>query len=339
MKTLAVIIAAAAVLCSCGKDSTEADRFTIETINKTTPVKDQGHGPLCWIYAMLATIECDRLAVGDSVNLSAPYLGRMMIARETERSYLTGGTEPVRADGMAPMAIALMSEYGAMPADAYRSDCNFSTLCRKMTAVADEAIRKRTGLERLRRKSESILDTEVSPIPKCVWMYSMEYTPQEFARSVCNPADYSALTSYTHFPFGEDIPLDMPANRQGCRFTNVPIDTLVNAVEKTLRSGRSVCWEGDISNDGFSFEHGTAKLGKEENSVTQADRQRAMERFSVTDDHCMALIGLARDAAGRRYYVCKNSWGTDNPFGGLMYMSEGYFRLNTIAVVMNTAAQ
>ena len=68
--------------------------------------------------------------------------------------------------------------------------------------------------------------------------------------------------------------------------------------------------------------------------VTQEERQRAFERFEVTDDHCMAIIGTARDGRGRLYFVCKNSWGTDNPYGGLMYMSEQYFRLNTVAVVM-----
>lgn len=95
-----------------------------------------------------------------------------------------------------------------------------------------------------------------------------------------------------------------------------------------------MCWEGDVTNDGFSFEDGVACLDNEGVTVTQDMRQRAFERFSVTDDHCMELVGLARDQAGRRYFVCKNSWGTDNPYGGLMYMSLGYFRLNTVAVVM-----
>ena len=66
----------------------------------------------------------------------------------------------------------------------------------------------------------------------------------------------------------------------------------------------------------------------------QLSRAEAFERFEVTDDHCMAIIGTARDGRGRLYFVCKNSWGTDNPYGGLMYMSEQYFRLNTVAVVM-----
>ena len=68
--------------------------------------------------------------------------------------------------------------------------------------------------------------------------------------------------------------------------------------------------------------------------MTQDERQRAFESFSVTDDHCMELVGIARDAAGRRWFICKNSWGTDNPYGGFMYMSYNYARLNTVAVMM-----
>ena len=35
----------------------------------------------------------------------------------------------------------------------------------------------------------------------------------------------------------------------------------------------------------------------------------------------------------------KNSWGKDNPYGGLMYMSEEYLKLKTVAVVMHKECQ
>ena len=43
-----------------------------------TPIKDQGQSQLCWAYAMLATIETEHILRGDSVNLSAVYVGRML---------------------------------------------------------------------------------------------------------------------------------------------------------------------------------------------------------------------------------------------------------------------
>ena len=68
--------------------------------------------------------------------------------------------------------------------------------------------------------------------------------------------------------------------------------------------------------------------------ITQQKRQLSFERFFTTDDHCMEIIGIARDKTGKHYFICKNSWGTDNPYKGLMYMSENYFRLKTIAVYL-----
>ena len=64
-------------------------------------------------------------------------------------------------------------------------------------------------------------------------------------------------------------------------------------------------------------------------------RQREFDTFRTTDDHCMAIIGIARDKEDRKYFICKNSWGTENPYGGLMYMSFDYVRLKTIAVMLN----
>lgn len=334
MKTLTAVLLAAALACSCGRPQAAKETFAIETVNKATPVKDQGRSPLCWLYAMLAVVESDRLMLGDSVNLSPHFTARAVLADMAERRYLTHGASPVSADGTAADALAAIAEYGVMPYDAYRSECSYTALCRKLTALADQGAARLVGLERLRDRAAYMLDTAVNPAPRRVWLYGMEYTPRQFAASVCDPADYAAMTSYTHKPFYEDVVLDVPANRRGRRFYNVPLDTLQARVTAALRSGRSVCWEGGISNGGFSFADGTARLADEAAEVTQAARQKAFERFEVTDDHCMAIIGTARDGRGRLYFVCKNSWGTDNPYGGLMYMSEQYFRLNTVAVVM-----
>ena len=52
----------------------------------------------------------------------------------------------------------------------------------------------------------------------------------------------------------------------------------------------------------------------------------------------MVLVGLAHDKQGNTYYIAKNSWGKNNPFGGYMYLSDNYLRLKTVAVYMSQAA-
>ena len=73
--------------------------------------------------------------------------------------------------------------------------------------------------------------------------------------------------------------------------------------------------------------------------VTPEVRQEGFESFVTTDDHLMHLTGLAKDQNGTKYYVTKNSWGTDrNGFGGYLNMSESFVRAKTIYVMLHKDA-
>ena len=213
-----------------------------------------------------------------------------------------------------------------------QASIRFSRALQAGRLAAAEASR-RSGLRRGKLKLRRLLDETFGPEPRAVYMLGARYTPQEFARSVCAPGEWVALTSFTHHPFYTDIDLELADNHGRERFSNVPIDTLMACMERAVRAGRGVCWEGDVSEPGFSFGRGVALLPAG-TPTGQADRQVAFERFATTDDHCMAVVGLARDARGRLFYIMKNSWGTSNPYGGLMYVAEDYVRLKTIAVAM-----
>jgi bleomycin hydrolase len=52
----------------------------------------------------------------------------------------------------------------------------------------------------------------------------------------------------------------------------------------------------------------------------------------------MAIVGLARDDRGHRFFIMKNSWGTDDPYHGLAYLSFRKFRELTLAVEMTHEA-
>ncbi len=97
----------------------EKSPFIIDVLLKTTPVKDQGRSTLCWVYAMLATIETNHLMQGDSVNLSPNYIARRLMMDEMRRCYLAYGAAPLRLRGMGPRLLALLSAYGVVPYDSY----------------------------------------------------------------------------------------------------------------------------------------------------------------------------------------------------------------------------
>ncbi|MBQ9865084.1 MAG: hypothetical protein IJM33_07075 [Bacteroidales bacterium] len=137
---------------------------------------------------------------------------------------------------------------------------------------------------------------------------------------VCSPDDFTALCSTSKEPYGEWVVLDVPDNWEHNRFLNLPADSLLALVQSAVRDHRGVCWEGDISERGFSFKKGIAKM--------------RFPNGHTTDDHCMAIVGIAHDEHDQQFFVMKNSWGPYNPYGGYMLMSFKYFKKKTIAVVL-----
>ena len=327
-------------LVSCQKktetaaDALQKKVFKDEVRLKTTPVQSQGHSTLCWIYAMLGTIETEHLMQGDSVVLSSDYLARMLLTEQVRERYLTKGRKPISMRGMMPMAIHLLEQYGVEPLASYhaKSKINYHVVGRKLEQITDVALARRQGLEHLEERVNDLLDSTIDFMPKFVFMLGAEYTPLEFAHSVCQKDEYQAFTSFTHHPFNEPFVLELADNQMNDAFMNVPIDTLMNRIDSSLRAGHPVCWEGDVSEPGFSFKKGIATIAV--SSDVQSLRQEQFEQFKTTDDHCLVLVGIARDEKNEKYYLAKNSWGTHNVYGGFMYLSENYVKLKTIAVMI-----
>lgn len=332
-----LIIIAAFLLASCtdfnigrNMDAGKKRQFTNETLLGYTPVKHQGSSPLCWAYAMLATIETEHIQMGDSVNLSVDYVARHLLAEQARQHFLSGGYDRITLRGTAPLLLRLISEYGVMPYDSYNApSLNYKALARRLQTMSETS----HDLSQLSTRAQRLFDERIGYMPKNVYMLGAEYTPQQFAHSVYMLGEYTALTSFTHHPFDQAFAIEVPDNYSDELFYNVPIDVMMRRIEMSLRAGHPVCWEGDVSEPGFSFERGIAEL-PDDIPCTQQQRQKAFETRRTTDDHCMCLIGIAHDNKGRRYYIAKNSYGTKNPYGGLMYLSENYVRMKTVAVVV-----
>ena len=330
MKKSIFIFLTCLVLVSCGQQRSRVDipkeKFTIDLRLPTTPVKDQGSSSLCWVYGMLATLETEHIMRGDSVNLSPDYVARMYLSEQANRRRLLPNKvvqkeAGITTRGMCTMALDLIQTYGLQHYDAYRHkpDMDYNVLCRKLDKGND---------------AEKLLDKYIGPLPNQVFMLGALYTPLEFAHSVCTDDEYVALTSFTHHPYGQRFPLEVPDNYFHDTFLNVPLDTMMNRIVHSLRAGHPVCWEGDTSEPGFLFGEGYAVLKNEKKKVTAERRQASFEARRTTDDHVMEIVGLAHDQHGRRFFLCKNSWGTANRYGGFMFLSENYVRMQTIAVVL-----
>lgn len=220
---------------------------------------------------------------------------------------------------------------------------------------------------------DGILDAYFGKLPEKFTYNGKTYTPQEFAKAMnINPDDYICITSYTHHPFYQTFPLEVADNWLWWPYMNVPMEEMKAIVDNAINNGYSVEWSADVSEGGFKWRKGFAVLPEEVNEkdlngtelsrwVTLSDKERADKRFDIkgpvkevkvtqesrqrsfdnketTDDHGMTIVGIATDQEGNRYYKVKNSWDTNQIYGGYFYVSEPYFLDKTLGIMVNKEA-
>ncbi|MCF0202433.1 MAG: hypothetical protein HUK08_03620, partial [Bacteroidaceae bacterium] len=304
-----------------GGAETVHHKFTTEAKCHITPVKNQGRSESCWIYAMLATIESNRIAVGDSINLSPALYESAIIEKDAERIYMNKGMGKICMRGMIPHTMRLIDRHGAFVYETFslkRKGKNMRVVARGAERLARQDAGYGCGIEKFREHLADYMDSEIGLAPKNMYLYSMIYTPQEFGRSVVMPYDYSF--------YGAD--LQFPDRRDGDEIQQTSPKKMLAMAEQSLRKGYAVCWEGDISEPGFDWENGVADAPV----TTEEQYRRDIARFKTTDDHSMELCGISHDEQGRKYFICKNSWGRSNRFKGLIFMSFDYFLAKTLVI-------
>jgi bleomycin hydrolase len=197
-----------------------------------------------------------------------------------------------------------------------------------------------------------------------------KYTPRTFADQVVgiNPDDYVLLTSFSHHPYYKQFILEIPDNWSWASMYNVPLDEFMSIFDASLNMGYTVGWASDVSEKGFSWKNGIAIVPDEEienlagleqskwddmspaerqkmfytfekpikeKVITQELRQQAFDNYQTTDDHGMLISGIAKDQAGTKYYVVKNSWGEAGIYEGFFYASEAFVKYKTISIIVH----
>lgn len=115
MRGFPVFLLLLPALTACRPGSAPQPRVVLSHVSLLphTPVKDQGALPVCWAYAMLSLIESDRMADGDSVNLSAADA-----VRTAAFEALSAGTLPRGLRGTGVTLLRVVSQTGTAAYDA-----------------------------------------------------------------------------------------------------------------------------------------------------------------------------------------------------------------------------
>ncbi len=220
-----------------------------------------------------------------------------------------------------------------------------------------------------------ILDAYLGKVPETFEYQGKTYTPKSFAKYLgINQDDFIAFTSFSHHPYWKPFALEVCDNWLWAPYNNVPLDVMMQLIDNALEHGYTVNWAADVSEKGFKWNDGYAVLpakkteadlqGTElsrwvnlsdadrekeaynftgpkdlvEVNVTPEERQRMFDNHETTDDHGMVIVGTALDQAGNKYYKVKNSWDTNQVYGGYFYASVPYVKAKTVSFMVHKDA-
>ncbi|MDD2594656.1 MAG: C1 family peptidase [Bacteroidales bacterium] len=358
-----IIVAVIALICSSALAQTQTIyKFTpIKDINVTS-VKNQARTGTCWCFATISFLEAELIRMGKGeYDLSEMYVVRQNYYKRINDNYLRLGKGNIGPGSIAHMAINVLKENGLVPEEVYRGinynseTHNHTELGAYLKGIADVSVALKVKSPQYYKLIDNLFDTYLGIVPEEFTYNGKKYTPKTFANSLgLVPEDYIELTSFSHHPFYQQVPLEIRDNWDNQLLYNVPLDDMMAIIDNALENGYTVAWDGDLISGSFNHNRGVAinpepkdkeeavKLNKiyPEMVVTQENRQHDFETFNTVDDHLMHLTGIYKDQNGTKFYKTKNSWGTgrNEEMKGYLYMSKSYIQMRTISFMVHKNA-
>ena len=331
--------------------SQQKDGFEIIELVKTSPVKDQQYSNACWSFATTSFIETEILRKQNKeIILSPMYFVYYNYLYQAENYVRMRGQTRFSPGGLTFHAFNVLKNYGCVPNEIFSGlpegteilDC--SDVSNSIKSKLDSIVR----LERIDTSWEVTilkdLERYLGKVPDVVKYESSILHPKDFSNEVCNfnVEDYIEITSYSHHPFYEKCFLEVPANWYHGEYYNLPINELMAVIDSALYNGYSLVWDGDVTeyplikDDRIDYSLHVLDLPPDHNlpeNINQELRQKTFNSYTTTEDHLSHLVGIAMDKSGNKYYILKDSQGTDKFLNGYLLVSEAYIKLKTISVM------
>ena len=329
---------------------------------EANPVESQGKTGTCWSFSTASFLESELIRTGKGThNLSEIFIARQVYLSKADNYVRRHGKTQFGEGSLGHDLLNAVDDFGMVPNEVFNGlqttseTHNHSELATilegYMSAVVSNKGKKLTPL--WKKGYTCLLDVYLGEYPTNFEYKGKQYSPKSFAESLnIKAANYISLTSYTHKPLYSSFILGIPDNWANGSFYNVNLNELVQQSKAALNNGFTLAWDADVSNSGFSSKKGMAvvplkddkpnfELTAEELDVSPELRQENFDNYTVTDDHLMHIVGLVKGVDGKEYFVVKNSWGDErglDEFKGHVLVSEAYFKMNTISVLLHKDA-
>lgn len=342
--------------------------YTVEKAAVATPVKSQGKTGTCWCFSTTSLVEsqCLRNAPSTPIDLSEMFTVRNIYVEKAKNYILRQGNAQFSEGGLGHDLIRAIATYGAMPEEVYSGKKegaeghDHSALAPALKKYLDSVLKISPLPNNWLNGYTTMLDDALGKAPAKFKYNGKEYTPKTYATEVLrfNPNDYVFLTSFTHHPYYQPFIIEVPDNFSNGSYYNLPLNELIAVTKSSLSKGYSLMWDADVSNNGFMTKFGTAinldgLKADDQDMKNQVEmiandpkegpwsaerRQELYENLTTQDDHLMHITGIEKNKEGKTFFLVKNSWGEVGPYKGYVNVSEAYFAINTISIIVPKAA-
>jgi bleomycin hydrolase len=337
--------------------------FTVIKNNAATPVKNQAATGTCWAFSTTSLLESQLLKNNlGTFDLSEMFTVRNIYIEKAKNYVLRLGHAQFGEGGLGHDVIRSIAKYGAMPDEAYngltpgQGAYDHEKMAKELKDYLDGIINnngKSIASDWLTGYNK-ILDTYMGAVPENFTYKGKSFNAVGFAKDVMkfDANDYVNITSFTHQPYYQPFVVQVPDNFSNGNYYNLPLNEMIDLVKSSVNSGYSLMWDADITNNGFRAKKGlglyldpsvkisndSVKADMEEAKWDEATRQKLYEQTVTQDDHLMHITGIEKSKGGKTFFIVKNSWGAMGPFNGYVNVSESYFAINTITLVVPKAA-
>lgn len=314
-----------------------------------TAVKDQSMSSTCWSFSSNSFLESELLKSGKGrFDLSEMYIARFSMIRKIERHLKLKGGNFFTPGGQFHDVAWVIKKYGIVPEEVYtgrmegQSSHDHAELDTLLSHFVEDCVMRGDTVMNPSQRSyvDSLLDHFLGKVPANFKYQGKVYTPLTFGKSFLglNMDDYIEITSYTHHPFYQTFILEDKYNWTSDYYYNVPLDVFSAITDSALQKGYTVGWDGDADDEYFQFYNGLAWL-PQTSQYDQARRQAAFEDQTTLLNHMMHIVAVTKDKYANKWYYVKNSWGNySNSLGGFLFMREDYFKVRTVAIIVNKKA-
>jgi bleomycin hydrolase len=362
MKQLAITLVFLFALVGVVTAQPSADKTNEPTPLKKiehTSVKNQANTGTCWSFSTISLVESQTLHAGlGEFDLSEMFVVRNIYTQKAKNYILRQGTAQFGPGGLGHDVVNAIARFGAVPESVYSGlllgvkSHDHGKLDSKLKSYLDSLLRIRPLPADWMKGFQTILDDHLGKAPETFTYKEKVYTPASFASEVLKfkRDDYVFITSFEHHPFYMPFILEQPDNYANEAYYNLPLAEMIKLTKAAIENGYSVMWDADVSNANFRQKDGYALQWKpeatlskaidpdgEEAAYDQTIRQLLFENLTTQDDHLMHIVGLEKTKQGKTFFLVKNSWGEIGPFKGYIKVSEAYFAINTISLVLPKA--